>query len=297
VTKLTSDECLCSSKIVKAAFNNKSPDFPFQAVCVKSVTRGNIVSDIWNLQCNNFDERNDLKVQKWPFNAARNGNSEIKITMQRKKGRSAERNCKKVLHKKYRNQKGVIKCEPEQSKPSCRCQQYTDRIAKEANLADKDVHPLTASCSGENSNRDGMETWNVHCDSNQNGKIDPGEISDKINVITKSKNFCKIKKTLNRGISCQKKAKAKSCYCAESADYFKRNFQNEFSRHHRKGKSIELKCEAGTEANDEWTIEIFKHGISCQKPVEFNFKHNRDQNICSRKFLSELNSLLKTTRC
>ena len=48
------------------------------------------------------------------------------------------------------------------------------RIAKEANLADKDVHPLTASCSGEDSNRDGMEKWNVHCDSNQNGKIDPG---------------------------------------------------------------------------------------------------------------------------
>ena len=53
---------------------------------------------------------------------------------------------------------------------------YFFRIAKEANLADKDVHPLTASCSGENSNRDGMETWNVHCDSNQNGKIDPGQI-------------------------------------------------------------------------------------------------------------------------
>ena len=48
------------------------------------------------------------------------------------------------------------------------------RIAKEANLADKNVHPLTASCSGKTSNREGMETWNVHCDSNQNGKIDPG---------------------------------------------------------------------------------------------------------------------------
>ena len=49
------------------------------------------------------------------------------------------------------------------------------RIAKEANLADKDVHPLTASCSGKTSNREGMETWNVHCDSNNNGKIDAGE--------------------------------------------------------------------------------------------------------------------------
>jgi len=261
------------------------------------VTRGNVVSDIWNLRCGNFDDRNDLKVQKWPFNTARNGNSEIKITMQRKKGRSVERNCKKALHKKYRNQKGVIKCEPQQSKPACRCQHFTNRIAKEANLADKNVHPLTASCSGKTSNREGMETWNVHCDSNQNGKIDPGEISDEINVITKSKNFCKIKKTINRGISCQKKAKANSCYCFESANYLKNNFQSEFSRHHRKKKSIDLKCRAGSETNDEWTIEIFKNGISCDKQVEFNFKHNRDQNICTRKLLSELNSLLKTTRC
>lgn len=112
---------------MKEAFNNKSPSYPFKAVCVKSVTRGNVVSDIWNLRCDNFDERNDQKVQKWPFNVARNGNSEIKISMQRKKGRSVERNCKKALHKKYRNQKGVIKCEPQQSKPACRCQQYTDR--------------------------------------------------------------------------------------------------------------------------------------------------------------------------
>ena len=168
------------------------------------------------------------------------------------------------------------------------------RIAKEANLADKDVHPLTASCSSKASNREGMETWNVHCDSNQNGKIDPGEaldpfllillspcflihfilgeISDEINVITKSKNFCKIKKTLNRGISCQKKAKANSCFCFESANFFKNNFQSEFSRHHRKGKSIDLKCRAGSEANDEWTIEIFKNGISCDKPGKFH--HN-----------------------
>lgn len=182
-------------------------------------------------------------------------------------------------------------------------------------------------------------------------KLILGEISDEINVITKSKNFCKIKKTINRGISCQKKAKANSCYCFESAYYFKNNFQSEFSRHHRKKKSIDLNCRAGTETNDEWTIEIFKNGISCDKQgkfhhfelhesrdtgpkerdkpdrdlhnsvgllvwltttfwrldrlrpndeiakVEFNFKHNRDQNICTRKLLSELNSLLKTTRC
>ena len=77
---------------------------------------------------------------------------------------------------------------------------------------------------------------------------------------------------MNRGISCQKKAKANSCFCFESADFFARNFPQEFSRHHRKGKSIELKCEAGTEANDEWTIQIFKHGVSCQKPGKFHQK-------------------------
>ena len=97
-----------------------------------------------------------------------------------------------------------------------------------------------------------------------------GEISDEINVITKSKNFCKIKKTINRGISCQKKAKANSCYCFESANYFKNNFQSEFSRHHRKKKSIDLKCRAGSETNDEWTIEIFKNGISCDKQGKFH---------------------------
>ena len=103
------------------------------------MTRGNLVSDIWNLRCDNFDERNNQKVQKWPFNAARNGNSEIKITLQRKKGRSGERNCKKVLHKKYRNQKGVIKCEPQQSKPACRCQQYTDRYGSKYTVMNENI--------------------------------------------------------------------------------------------------------------------------------------------------------------
>lgn len=261
------------------------------------MTRGNTVTDIWNLRCSNFDERNNRKVQKWPFNIARNGNSEIKITVAKKKGRASEKNCKKILQKQYRNQKGVIKCEPEHLKPTCRCQQYTNRIAKEANLADKDVHGVTVSCSEEDSNRDGIEKWNLHCDLNNNGKVDSDEITDVINVITKSKNFCKIKKTMNRGISCQNKVKANSCFCSESASYFQNNFQSQFSRHHRKGKSIELKCQAGSEINDEWTIEVFKHGKSCKKPVEFNFKHNSDQKICSRKFLSVLNSLLKTTRC
>ena len=76
---------------------------------------------------------------------------------------------------------------------------------------------------------------------------------------------------MNRGISCQNKAKANSCFCGESANYYQNNFESQFSRHHRKGKSIELKCQAGSETNDEWTIEVFKHGKSCTKPGIFHY--------------------------
>ena len=31
-----------------------------------------------------------------------------------------------------------------------------------------------------------------------------------------------------------------------------------------------MKCRAGSETNDEWTIEIFKNGISCDKQGKFH---------------------------
>ena len=161
-------------------------------------------------------------------------------------------------------------------------------IVDKINKANSDKLPLTATCiPSKKSNKKKQrksETWEMHCDSNENGVRDEGEKVEKVKIITKK--GCKVKKAPN--IKCQKVAKA-TCFCANEASVVENDlvdFNDLFQPR--------LSCISGREKEDLWLIEaVSKTNSEVFKSEEITVKVNPKNNICSRKLSSVVKSLLK----
>lgn len=237
-------------------------------------------------------------MQKWPFGDL-SGSSEIALVLKgNKKGKKIKCN-KKTIKKKIKDRN--YKCDKQTDTNTCQCNEFKTRIEEESNTASYDKFPITASCASnvnEKKGKEGTEMWHLHCDLNQNGKIDEGEETGYVNLITKeNKSFCNIKRTLSKGIVCQSSAKANSCLCVNEARDLVDNFEKYWEKPSRKGRSADVTCAAGSHVEDQWQISIMKHGTQCQQSVIFNLKHNGDSSVCHRKLLSELNSEIKNAKC
>lgn len=238
-------------------------------------------------------------MQKWPFGDF-SGSSTISITLKGgKKGKKKQKKLKcnkKAIKKQFKDRN--YKCDAQENTNTCHCSEFKDRIAEESNTASHDHFPITATCASNIKSKEGTEAWHLHCDLNGDGKVDEGEETGYVNLITKeNKSFCNIKRTLSRGIVCQSSAKANACLCINEAADLVDNFASYWEKPARKGRSAEVKCAAGSAVEDQWEMAITKHGTQCATPVVFNLKHNGDSSVCHRKLLSELNSQLKNTKC
>ena len=157
------------------------------------------------------------------------------------------------------------------------------------NKANSDKHPLTATC-GANSNkkkkkkkRNKSEVWQMHCDLNENGKVDDDEIAEKVKVTSK-KGTCKVKNAPQ--IKCQKRQE--KCSCESVAEQIKDEMSD-----FRAGVSPVFTCIQGSDKRDTFLVEASKNGKMCQNGKEITV--NTD--VCDRKLRSIVKSVLKKANC